>query len=116
MAVTNTVLVDSSDYAVFDDFGFIFAFGKTTFDASYPTGGESVDYTSITGITTLSGVIGSGNGAGYYPAYDDANSKWMVFEAGADAAALDEAADTQDLTAVSPGSTAYKVFWVAYGV
>lgn len=74
---------------------------EVIFDASYPTGGEAADFTSLAPFSAVDavGVLGSTSANGYVPQWDDANSKLMMYEAGADAAALDEVANTTDLSA-----------------
>lgn len=69
------------------------------FDNSYPTGGEALDLSGDFPI--LLGVFTDGGKAGYVPQYDYANKKILMYEAGADAAALDEVADTTDLSAIT---------------
>jgi hypothetical protein len=74
---------------------------QVTFDASYPTGGEAADFTSLAPFSAVDCVLvhGSDSANGYVPQWDAANSKLMMYEAGADAAALDEVADMTDLSA-----------------
>jgi hypothetical protein len=43
--------------------------------------------------------VNSSSANGYVPQWDATNSKLMMYEAGADAAALDEVANTTDLSA-----------------
>lgn len=72
-----------------------------TLDSSYPTGGEAIALATVFGWSTLLAVtsIRSKTAGGYVPQYDDAGATINMFEAGADGAALDEVADTTDLSA-----------------
>jgi hypothetical protein len=89
--------------------GDIIALCTITFDSSYPTGGEpiavaDVDAGAIAAGAALRTVIPSGSAdqlgaGGYMPAWDETNGTIMMYEAGADAAPLDEVADTTDLSA-----------------
>lgn len=81
---------------------------RVAFDASYPTGGEAFDPTDdlTDDFNTVLGVFLNNrepvaDAGGYVPAWDATNSKILVFEAGADAAALDEVANTTDLSALT---------------
>jgi len=73
--------------------------GTITMDSSYPTGGESLASLFATYLSSVVHLQAGLNG-GYVPEWDSANGKLLVFEAGADGAALDEVADTTDLSAV----------------
>ena len=72
-----------------------------TFDASYPAGGEVRDISSwFSGSPDL---VGQGGDDGYVIQDDRGTAalgKVLAFEAGADAAALDEVTATTDLSAV----------------
>lgn len=68
--------------------------GTLAFDASYPTGGESVAFTGISDVL----FIAFNDTAGYVLTYDDSAGKVVVYEAGADGAALDEVANATDLS------------------
>jgi hypothetical protein len=74
---------------------------QVTLDSSYPTGGEALDFTSLSDFSAVDLVVplNSSSANGYVPQWDAANSKLLMYEAGADAAALDEVADTTDLSA-----------------
>jgi hypothetical protein len=74
--------------------------GSITFDSSYPTGGETVDLsTYLSGSPTV--IV---NGLGGYVAQHDggtaAAGKVLLYEAGADAAALDEFGNAADASAI----------------
>jgi hypothetical protein len=68
--------------------------GTLAFDDSYPTGGESLSFNGITDVLFASFT----DTAGYYLSYDDSAGKVVVYEAGADGAALDEVGNTTDLS------------------
>lgn len=85
-----------------------FIIKRIQFDSSYPTGGESLTAGDL-GFKSLHVILCHGEDSGYVPQYDYTNSKMAVYEAGADAAALDEVADTTDLSA-------FYIRVVAYGV
>lgn len=72
---------------------------EVTLDSSYPTGGEAVDFVAALGWNSLTGLVSINSTAatGYVPQWD--GSKILMYEAGADAAALDEVANTTDLSA-----------------
>jgi len=74
---------------------------QVTLDSSYPTGGEAADFTSLAPFSAVDCVLvhGSDSANGYVPQWDSSNDKLMMYEAGADAAALDEVANTTDLSA-----------------
>lgn len=119
MAVT--ISIDHSDF----DFNVVKnqyeARGSLTFDTSYPTGGEAVDFTSTTvmtgaggAFTTVAGVCVTNNAAlaadaGLLCTYDMTNKKFFLFESGTADAALDEVNDTQDRSGTV-------VYFVVYGV
>lgn len=69
-----------------------------TFDSSYPTGGETLTAANFS-VGAIKALTGGMNG-GYVPEWDATNGKLLAFEAGADAAPLDEVANTTDLSAV----------------
>ena len=75
--------------------------GTITFDASYPTGGEVCDFSSYL-AELLDGNLQLGcKGSGYVPQHDGGSvsaGKVLLYEAGADAAALDEVANTTDVS------------------
>ena len=52
-------------------------------------------------------MLAHGEDSGYVPQYDYTNSKLAVYEAGADAAALDEVADTTNLSSFYARIVAY---------
>ena len=68
---------------------------KITFDSSYPTGGEALDLTTYVSNVESVGIEVSG---GYVFQYDRTNKKVLAYEAGADGAALDEVANTTNLS------------------
>lgn len=68
---------------------------KITFDSSYPTGGEALDLTTYVSNIETVGIEVSG---GYVFQYDRSNKKVLAYEAGADAAALDEVANATNLS------------------
>ena len=72
---------------------------RIQFDDSYPTGGESLTAGDL-GFTDIHAVMIDTETSGYVAQYDYSNSKVEVYEAGADGAALDEVANTTDLSAV----------------
>lgn len=73
---------------------------EVTLDASYLTGGEDMDFTDDGIFTTVDFVkVESATFTGYVAQYDLATASILMFEAGADAAALDEVANTTDLSA-----------------
>jgi hypothetical protein len=72
---------------------------KITFDSSYAAGGEALTATTL-GFETVALVIAQAEDSGYVAQYDYTNSKLALYEAGADAAALDEVAATTDVSAV----------------
>lgn len=76
---------------------------QITLDSSYDaTNGEAVDFTSLSDFSAVDDVFIIGAEAtGYVPQYDIADGAIRVFEAGADAAALDEVANTTDLSSVT---------------
>jgi len=85
-----------------------FTIKRIQFDSSYASGGESLTAGNL-GMTAVHIVIADGEDSGYVPQYDYTNEKLAVYEAGADAAALDEVASTTDLSA-------YYVRILAYGL
>jgi len=74
---------------------------EVTLDSSYATGGEAVAFATILGWYELTAVLSlqSSISNGYVPQWDAANAKLQMWEAGADGAALDEVANTTDLSA-----------------
>ena len=68
-----------------------------TFDDSYPTGGEGLSATQL-GLEEVYIVLISQKSDGYVVQYDYSNEKLEIYEAGADGAALDEVANTTDLS------------------
>lgn len=65
--------------------------------SSYETGGESLVPSDVGLNRFINVVVQDKTGSGYVPQYDYANGKLQVFEAGADAAPLDEVAAATDL-------------------
>ena len=73
-----------------------------TFDSSYPTGGETLDFTTL-GFDTVLAVIPAGKTTGGYEfAYDYGNSKIIAYwvDTSVDGAAMAQVANTTDLSAV----------------
>ena len=71
-----------------------------TFDSSYPTGGEA--YTAgLFGLSRIEHLEIASGGGGYVIQDDATNSKLLAYEAGADGGALDEVANTTDLSSVT---------------
>jgi len=71
-------------------------------DSSYPTNGEAITAAELgaNGTSASIDMILAGNSeTGYVWAWDPSAAKMKAFEAGADAAALDEVANTTDLSA-----------------
>ena len=75
-------------------------------DSSYPSGGEALSAGTL-GFTALHMVVADTEDSGYVAQYDYSNEKLAMYEAGADAAALDEVANTTDLSAVYVRVLAY---------
>ena len=74
-------------------------YGQITFDSSYPTNGEAIVFGDLKFGSYLSHLQFDGATTnGYVPQWDKATAKIQVYEAGADAAALDEVANTTDLS------------------
>ena len=73
-------------------------------DDAYPTGGTAAFQDAVRAATgneiEVMAVVGNDCG-GYIPNYDKTNDKLVVYEAGADAAALDEVTDTTDLSSTT---------------
>ena len=63
-----------------------------TFDNSYPSNGEAVTAANLS-LDTLYALKVPNFSEGYMAAWDEANKKIVVYEAGADGAALDEIAN-----------------------
>ncbi len=95
--VTKTGVWGDTNYAVVE---------LTPDSDNYPSGGESVDFPAILSWDTLTAVLSlqSSKAGGYVPQWDATNSKLKFFEAGADAAALDEVV-TGDLSAQTVTAT-----------
>ena len=72
---------------------------RIQFDSSYETNGESLTATQL-GLESIHMVIIETESSGYVAQYDYTNSKVEVYEAGGDDAALDEVANTTDLSAL----------------
>ena len=77
-------------------------------DSSYPTGGEALSPSTL-GFNVIHMVICDTEDSGYIAQYDYTNEKLAMYEAGADAAALDEVANTTDLSAVYVRILAYGI-------
>tara|TARA_R110000824_G_scaffold224120_1_gene411804 strand:- start:193 stop:525 length:333 start_codon:yes stop_codon:yes gene_type:complete len=76
-----------------------FTIKRIQLDDSYPTGGEAVSAGTL-GFKDIHMVVCDAESSGYVAQYDYTNEKIEVYEAGADAAALDEVANTTDLSAL----------------
>ena len=76
----------------------LISYGTLTMAASYATGGDSIDWAAETGIGAVEVVSINGSIGGYMLTPDAANAKILAYEAGADAAALDEVASTTNLS------------------
>jgi len=85
-----------------------FTIKRIQFDDSYPTGGEAVSAGDL-GFKSLHMVICDTESSGYVAQYDYSNEKIEMWEAGADGAALDEVANTTDLSAVYVRVLAYGI-------
>ena len=72
---------------------------RIQFDSSYASGGESLTATQL-GFESLHIMICEAEDSGYVAQYDYSNETLALYEAGADAAALDEVASTTDVSAV----------------
>jgi hypothetical protein len=72
---------------------------RILFDSSYATGGESLTPTQL-GFDSLHIMLTSSEDNGYVAEYDYSGEKLVLYEAGADGAALDEVADTTDVSSV----------------
>lgn len=73
-----------------------------TFDSSYPTGGEALDFTTL-GFDTVLAVIPAGKTTGGYEfAYDYGNSKIIAYwvDTTVDGAAMAEVANATNLSTV----------------
>ena len=70
---------------------------RIQFDSSYATGGESLTATQL-GFENLHIIICEAEDSGYVAQYDYSGEKLALYEAGADAAALDEVADTTNVS------------------
>ncbi len=77
---------------------------KVDFDSSYVADGYDLDTLILAAIPVASGYytvsVTSYTAEGYVPQWDQANTKLKLFEAGADAAALDEVTAATDVSAV----------------
>ena len=76
---------------------------KVDFDSSYVADGYDLDALILAAIPVASGYtvsVVSYTAEGYVPQWDQANTKLKLFEAGADAAALDEVTAATDVSAV----------------
>tara|TARA_R100000234_G_C4849208_1_gene114401 strand:+ start:90 stop:425 length:336 start_codon:yes stop_codon:yes gene_type:complete len=86
-----------------------FTIKRVQFDSSYPTGGESLSAADL-GFTALHMVIVQAESTlGYVAQYDYTNEKIEVYEAGADGAALDEVANTTNLSSLYVRVLAYGI-------
>ena len=71
---------------------------------NYPSGGESIAFNTVlswnTSLTPVVISVQASAADGYVPQWDSANSKVLIYEAGADAAALDQVV-TGDMSATT---------------
>ena len=79
--------------------------GLVTFDSSYPTGGETFDLSSyfLSTATSATFTVVPGGDDGYVCQHDRGTvsaGKLLLYEAGADAAALDEVGNASDMSSV----------------
>lgn len=69
---------------------------------AYPSGGEAIDFSAVlswnSSATPVVLSVSNSAGTGYVPQWKSSTSKVLLFEAGADAAALDEVV-TGDMSA-----------------
>ena len=72
---------------------------RIQFDSSYASGGEALTATTL-GLESMHMIIIEAEDSGYVAQYDWSGEKVALYEAGADAAALDEVADTTNVSAV----------------
>lgn len=72
--------------------------GTVTFDASYPTGGETFNISAKLSGSPKVDCEGDGGYVAMHDGGTAAAGKIEMYEAGADAAALDEVANTTDLS------------------
>ena len=72
---------------------------RIQFDSSYATGGEALTATTL-GLESLHIIMCEAEDSGYVAQYDYSGEKLAIYEAGADAAALDEVGNTTDLSAL----------------
>ena len=71
---------------------------RIQFDDSYESGGEALTATTL-GLESIHMIIVEAEDSGYIAQYDYTNSTVALYEAGEDAAALDEVAATTDVSA-----------------
>ena len=105
MALTLTVPGTASDVAGVPGNN-KYVIKRIQFDSSYATGGESLTATQL-GLESLHIIICEAEDSGYVAQYDYSGEKLALYEAGADAAALDEVADTTNVSAVYVRIIAY---------
>ena len=79
---------------------------RILFDSSYATGGEALTPTTL-GLEQIHIMLTSSEDNGYVAEYDYSGEKLVLYEAGADGAALDEVANTTDVSAVYVRIIAY---------
>tara|TARA_R100000084_G_scaffold105454_1_gene62892 strand:- start:92 stop:415 length:324 start_codon:yes stop_codon:yes gene_type:complete len=71
-----------------------------TFDDSYPSNGEAITAADF-GLEEIFIVLISQKSDGYVTQFDYSNSKFEIYEAGADGAALDELGNTADASGIA---------------
>lgn len=74
-----------------------------TLSSSYATNGETLNTKTILSLNKVFSIVPIDDVSGYVIQYDRANDKMKVYESGADGAALDEVANTTDLSS-TPGA------------
>tara|TARA_Y100001951_G_C11072459_1_gene146827 strand:+ start:35 stop:358 length:324 start_codon:yes stop_codon:yes gene_type:complete len=98
MALTITVPGNASDMAGVPGNN-KYVIKRIQFDSSYASGGEALTATTL-GLESLHIIICESEDSGYVAQYDYSGETLAIYEAGADAAALDEVASTTDLSAL----------------
>ena len=98
MALTITVPGNASDMAGVPGNN-KYVIKRIQFDSSYASGGEALTATTL-GLESLHIIICESEDSGYVAQYDYSGETLAIYEAGADAAALDEVGSTTDLSAL----------------
>ena len=105
MALTITVPGNASDMAGVPGNN-KYVIKRIQFDSSYASGGEALTATTL-GLESLHIIICESEDSGYVAQYDYSGETLAIYEAGADAAALDEVGSTTDLSALYVRSIAF---------